>query len=370
MRSAGDQADARKTTRRQSPKLVGGRYLLITRGIEGSLKSLSTSSDGGALSEQGAGCTTVAVPENRVFAVVVTHNGAPWIEQCLHSLMLSHYAVQVIVVDNASSDATRSLLTHFPGIACLAQDHNLGFARANNIGIREALDQGADFVLLLNQDACVRPHTVGKLVGQALENRGLGILSPFHLNGDGTDIDARFLRWIAQEESKFFADLYLGRLKEVYPIHFVNAAAWLLTRECLNRVGGFDPLFFMYGEDDDYCKRAALHGFGIGLVPSASIFHVRGRCDGASEGRWAALQRQSNRMVSSMLVGLKWPSGSFAREFVSLSIDTVCDAVGALLKWEPAIFAAIMLSIARTYVLVPRIRSTRRMNLDPGPQSG
>jgi GT2 family glycosyltransferase len=74
----------------------------------------------------------------------------------------------------------------------------------------------------------------------------------------------------------FYSDHVLGRqLQDVYDVPFVNAAGWLLSKTCLMTVGGFDPIFFHYGEDDNYCQRVSYHGFKIGVLPSTYMVHDR-----------------------------------------------------------------------------------------------
>ncbi|MDZ7379583.1 MAG: glycosyltransferase family 2 protein [candidate division KSB1 bacterium] len=250
-----------------------------------------------------------------VYAVVVTYNGAAFIGSCLRSLSDSRYPVSTVVVDNASTDNTREIVASFPDVELIPLQANIGFGRANNIGIAHALERGADFVFLLNQDARVAPETVGALVNCALTAAEYGILSPMHLNGDGSQIDYLFSRHLARSSNpsytQLLSDLYRGHLAEVYPVPFVNAAAWLLSRSCLMQVGGFDPLFFMYGEDADYCRRATFHGFKVGLVPLVVIFHERGG-DAASAGdKMGQLRRAVTRQRAYFIGQLKNPRGSF-----------------------------------------------------------
>ncbi len=257
----------------------------------------------------------VAYHPATAYAVVVTYNGAAFIERCLQSLLESRYPVTILVVDNASTDTTREIVAAFPAVETIVLQTNIGFGRANNIGIGRALQQGADYVFLLNQDARVTPETIGTLVGCARSAAEYGILSPMHLNGDGSQIDYLFSRHLARSANpsytRLLSDLYKGCLAEVYPVSFVNAAAWLLTRECLMQVGGFDPLFFMYGEDADYCRRAAFHGFKIGLVPSVVIFHERGGETTSTDGRLRRLRRAIARQRAYLIGQLKGPDRSF-----------------------------------------------------------
>ena len=92
----------------------------------------------------------------KIFAIVVTYNGMRWYDRCFGSLRNSDMPVETIVIDNASTDETVSYIKeHFHEVCLIESKENLGFAKANNIGIKRALDNGADYVFLLNQDAWV-----------------------------------------------------------------------------------------------------------------------------------------------------------------------------------------------------------------------
>jgi glycosyltransferase involved in cell wall biosynthesis len=116
-----------------------------------------------------------------------------WIDACLQSLLASEYPIQIVVVDNASADGTAAYVSQrYPQVQVVANTDNRGFARANNQGMRLALDQGAGSVFLLNQDATVLPGTVGSLVRALDANPMFGVISPVHLNGEGSGLDRNF----------------------------------------------------------------------------------------------------------------------------------------------------------------------------------
>ncbi|MBL8002788.1 MAG: glycosyltransferase family 2 protein [Flavobacteriales bacterium] len=214
----------------------------------------------------------------KVTAIIVTYNGARWLHSCFGSLRASVHPVSVIAVDNGSTDGTPDLLrAEFPEVEVVQAPRNLGFGQGNNLGIRLALDRGTDHVFLLNQDAWVLPDTIGRLVHTASLHPELGVLSPIHLNGAGDAQDHKFARYTAPAKCPGLQhDLEAGTaVGRVYPCAFVNAAAWLVTRHCLLTVGGFDPAFFHYGEDDNYLHRVQHHGLRLGVVPDAVIHHDR-----------------------------------------------------------------------------------------------
>ena len=209
-----------------------------------------------------------------VYIIIVTYNGMQWLDRCLRSCA----SYPVIIVDNASTDETVSFIeTNYPKVILLKQSENLGFGKANNIGIRYALDQDADHVFLLNQDAYLVDNVLEELMVFQNNNPDYGILSPIHTTSDRTKLDKRFSNFMLKEKSgQFYSDFVLGnKLAPVYEVPFVNAAAWLLSRKCLETVGGFDPLFFHYGEDDNYCQRVLYHELKIGILPQCYIIHDR-----------------------------------------------------------------------------------------------
>lgn len=204
--------------------------------------------------------------------IIVTYNGMQWLARCLSSCI----GYDVIVVDNASTDETITFIKeNFPNIKLIRQNSNLGFGQANNIGLSIALKECVDYVFLLNQDAYLQPGTINDLIEADKKNNIFGILSPIHLNGDGGKLDLNFSNYIRPNESLFCDALKSDFSKPIYEVPFINAAAWLLPRITLETVGGFDPIFHHYGEDDNYCQRLLYHGLKIGIVPNCYIYHDR-----------------------------------------------------------------------------------------------
>lgn len=197
-----------------------------------------------------------------------------WLPKCLKSTK----PYSIIVVDNNSTDGTTDFIkSNHPDIIVRRQKKNRGFGQANNIGISMALNNGADYVFLLNQDAYLEKGCLDKLIQTHKNNKDYGILSPTHLNGSGTRLDVGFLNYVNYAGDIDFYSKYIlsNSAKLIYDLPFVNAAGWLVSRECLKNIGGFDPIFFHYGEDVNFCQRVIYHGLKIGIVPDAKIFHDR-----------------------------------------------------------------------------------------------
>lgn len=215
----------------------------------------------------------------RIIVIIVTYNATRWIRTCLGCLKASTIPLETVVVDNASEDQTRAILKReFPDIRVLEQTTNLGFGQANNLGMRYAHEVGADYVFLLNQDAYLYPDTISNLIEAHQSQPEFGILSPVQLNGQGTDLDSKFRRKVAKHHGEARATSLVtpgAAGSEILSVRFVNAAAWLISRECLEKTGLFHPLFYHYGEDNNYCSRAQFLGFRTGVYPGARVRHDR-----------------------------------------------------------------------------------------------
>lgn len=215
---------------------------------------------------------------NTTAVIIVNYNGLNWLERCINSIDLE---CKIIVIDNNSSDGSLELIKESDKeieLICLGE--NVGFGAANNIGIQKAIDDGYKYVFLLNNDAWSYSNCIKKLISVAENFPQYGILSPIHLNGSGELLDYNFTQYISRSNDNgraLLTDLIKGtKPKDIYDVFFVNAAAWLITRECIETVGLFDSdLFTHYGEDDNFVHRLHYHGFKLGVVPNAFIYHDR-----------------------------------------------------------------------------------------------
>ena len=206
----------------------------------------------------------------KVLVIIVSYNFEPWLERCLGSLRHSFYPVDTVVIDNGSTDQTiQRIRKDYPEIRLLPQNGNLGFGRANNIGMQIALAEGYDFVFLLNQDAWIDSNTIGELVELSQSYPQYGILSPVHLTGKGDKPDPGFGYYAQIQQLDQLSD------KNILPIPFANAALWMIPVSVLKKVGGFSPLFYHYGEDKDFVNRLTYHDYQVGYSPRVFGNHDR-----------------------------------------------------------------------------------------------
>lgn len=269
---------------------------------------------------------------NRILVIIVTFNGMKWIERCLCSVAMSRVKADMMIVDNGSTDGTPEWVEeNFPDARVVRLEDNPGFGAANNAGFRYALEQGYHYIYLLNQDAWLRGDTLGLLVGafEASERLGehYGVISPMQMDASWERADANFLKWY-----RVSAPISESGIKE---IEFVMAAHWMISRECLECVGGFSPVFKQYGEDDNWLHRAKFHGWRYGVFNEAYAVHDRAK-------RQTAKEKRMRLKCVAALVKVSDPNASFGwrmiRETLELAGMSVKNSSLIPLKYIPELW--------------------------------
>lgn len=206
----------------------------------------------------------------RTLVIIVTYNFMPWLDGCLGSLRRLEKPVDVMVIDNGSADDTvKAIRKGYKEVTVIENHANLGFGRANNIGIRYAMEKGYDAVFLLNEDAWVDPDVIRRLEETAEKHPDYGILSPVHLTGSGEKVEHGFGVYVGVTDKDRLPK------EEIVEVPFIDAALWLVPLKAIKKTGMFAPLFYHYGEDKDLCNRMAYHHLKVGYVPTVFGYHDR-----------------------------------------------------------------------------------------------
>ena len=207
--------------------------------------------------------------------VIVTYNGERFIKACINAIQDESPNSPMHVIDNGSKDHTLDILSRL-GVSVLKTGTNLGFGRANNLGISSALKQGAEHVFLINQDAYLQAGSLKRFFSKP-ESQSKDLHAFLQLNGDGTRLDQKFKSTYLRDNHcpNFLDDTFFNRIQSSYEAQFINAASWILPRDLLMQLGGFNPSFFHYGEDDNYVARLHHHGFKLILHPDCIVHHDR-----------------------------------------------------------------------------------------------
>jgi GT2 family glycosyltransferase len=214
----------------------------------------------------------------QVFAVMLNWNQEADTRECLESLRRCGSAIRVILVDNGSRDGSPArLAADFPEVEMLCQPKNLGFAEGNNVGLRRALDLGAERILLLNNDTLVDRGFLEPLA-DALDRRPrVGIAgSKIYCYPDAQTLWAAgaTIDWERGRQFHIGAgELDHGQYDVERDVDYVSACCLLARRDVFERAGLLDPRYFIYFEETAWSARARACGFGIRYVPASRIWH-------------------------------------------------------------------------------------------------
>lgn len=224
--------------------------------------------------------------------IIVNYNVKEFLQNLIQSIYaaVSKLSYEIIIIDNASNDGSEEFIKEkFPEVTIISNKENLGFSKANNIGLKIAKGK---YLLLINPDTLVREDTFSKMIEFFEKNPEAGMAGCKILNPDGT-LQLACRRsfpgpWTSFTKvtglanlfpnSKLFARYNLTYLDEnqTYEVDAISGSFMMITRETYELVGGLDETFFMYGEDLDWCYRVQKAGKKVFYVHSTQIIHYKG----------------------------------------------------------------------------------------------
>jgi len=222
----------------------------------------------------------------RVSIILLNWNAFKDTTECLESLKkISYQNYRVIVVDQASKENEADRLEEKFGdfVEIIRNKQNVGFPEGCNIGIRYAIEQGTDYVYLLNNDTVVEPNFLESLVELMEVNRRIGAAQSklryfyqknyFDYSGAAGGFIDIFGYPFARGRVFYSHEEDFGQYDKISPIFWACGAAVLIRCGVLKKIGLFDPIYFAYFDETDLCWRIWANGFLIISVPSSVIYH-------------------------------------------------------------------------------------------------
>ncbi len=250
-----------------------------------------------------------------VSVCLVNHNAKAFTLKCIESIYKNTKGIsfEIILIDNASGDGTVAAVERaFPEVKIIANDSNLGFAAANNQGIRIA---NGENILLLNNDTELKNEAIKLMLGRIRDDRQIGILTCKLLRHTGktqkncrsfykTPFDTLFGR--ASLMSRLFPGNPITKRNTLSDwsydsarrVDWVSGACMMIKRKVFDSIGPLDERYFLYWEDTDFCKRASDAGWQIWFIPEAEIVHYTGQ-GGGTRSLWLKLFTMSQMHYSA-----------------------------------------------------------------------
>ncbi len=227
-----------------------------------------------------------------ISVIIVNYNVKEFLHNSIESIIKSSHGfnTEIIVVDNASSDGSAEyILKSFPDVKVIANKENLGFGKANNQALEIAKGK---FLVIINPDTIVKEDSFRKVIEFFNNTPDAGMAGCKVLNPDGS-LQLACRRsypgpWVSFTKvtglsnlfpkSRLFAQYNLTYLDEnqTYEVDAISGSFMVLKREAYEKTGGFDPQFFMYGEDLDLCFRVKKAGYKVYYLHTTEIIHYKG----------------------------------------------------------------------------------------------
>lgn len=240
--------------------------------------------------------------------IIVSWNTRGILLECLESLAQCQIKcrTEVIVVDNGSEDGSvEAVRSNYSGVKLIENGTNLGFAKANNIGMKQAAGR---YLCLMNSDVNVREECIDRLVRYMDANPGIGMVGPKILNPDLTVQDScrRFpslwtnlvvavgLDKLFPKSRVFYGEhMFFFSHDKVLDLDYIAGCFMLVRRETIDQIGLMDERFFIYQEEVDWCKRFWEGGWRVSFFPGAEAIHHHGASSSRDPLRFALAQQRS-----------------------------------------------------------------------------
>jgi GT2 family glycosyltransferase len=217
-------------------------------------------------------------PGPYIVSLILNNNRCGDTLACLESFQANTYLCRKeIVLDNHSTDGSMpTIRSAYPEIQIIELVDNLGYAGNNNIGIKAALDQQADWVFIVNEDTVLAPDCLTELVKVGESDPKIGIVGPMVYHYDEPNV----IQSAGGIFGRYWESIHLaknepdnGQFCEPHPVEWITGCAILVRRAVIEQVGMIDEQFFLYWEEAEWCLRAGKAGWRIMHVPQAKLWH-------------------------------------------------------------------------------------------------
>ncbi|MBC8122848.1 MAG: glycosyltransferase family 2 protein [Gemmatimonadaceae bacterium] len=223
-----------------------------------------------------------------VYILVLNWNSPAYTVRCVESLLHLHYSnYRILLIDNGSTDGSEAVLrARFPDLAFLQTGDNLGYAGGNNRGVAYALERGADYLWILNNDTCVDPRALEALVEAVEKDEGIGLAGskirsmddPDRLVFAGGQIDF----WQGKSFHRGHLEADSGQYDRLEDVSFVTGCSLFFRASLIEQVGLMRETYFLYCEDVEWNLRIQKAGYRTVYVPGSVLWHKEGGSAGTT----------------------------------------------------------------------------------------
>lgn len=283
--------------------------------------------------------------QESLYCIIINWNLINDTQECIDSLIAAGIKPQqMIVIDNGSTDGSCAILRERYGrdIHLIENKTNLGFVAASNQGMRTALDLNAEWVFIINNDTIVSPTILTEFDRASKDFPQIDIFAPLIFEYQTRDriwnLGDRRLPFSLITLRLGRGKLYKGQFPNIMPVDFVSGCGMVVNKAVIEKIGGFNPKYTMYGEDVDFCWRAHLAGFNMACVTQAHIWHKV-----SVSARKVPIQTRFLRTRNQIYFYRTYAKG-IQKPIMLLfnSLRTLVTGLGDLINRQPQLFAPLI----------------------------
>ena len=241
--------------------------------------------------------------KDSVYIILVNYNGVKETIECIKSIKENENKCicKIIVVDNNSTDNSIEILSNVKDIYLIKSENNNGFAKGNNIGIEYALSEGANNILLLNNDTIITKNAISRMLEVLKQNKDIGIVSCRIMYDDNRDIinycGGKFNWNKGITTHDYYKEKYNDNLLSCIDTEFITGCCMLMRKDIFEKVGYLPEEYFMYFEDADFCMQVRKANYKLKVCTDIVIYHKVSSSSGGEESEFTIKWITRNRLI-------------------------------------------------------------------------
>lgn len=240
--------------------------------------------------------------KNDLFIILLNYNSAEDTIECINSIIEKEIKIEytIVVVDNYSTDDSTSKLRNIENIVLIESDKNEGFASGNNLGIKYAMNNGAKYILLLNNDTIIEENAISNQLKAFEHDKEIGIMGSrimYYYNRDLINYCGGNINWFRGNTKHCrLKEKFNESIPKVEYTEFITGCSMLIKREVIEKVGYLPEEYFMYYEDLDYCIQTKDKGYKLAVATDSVIYHKVSASSGGDTSPFSIKWMTRNRI--------------------------------------------------------------------------